>query len=73
MDVLLGTVFSTTIALVKGEALEFFVKIFSGKATTTGPGRPEIAVNQALAIISGILSTSLISTVHFATSLNALS
>jgi BioD-like phosphotransacetylase family protein len=38
----------------------------SGKAITTGPGRPDIATRYALAMISGMRSILSISVTHFA-------
>jgi hypothetical protein len=43
------------------------VSMSSGRATTTGPGRPERAVVHARATISGIRSALSISTAHLAT------
>ena len=40
-------------------------KTFSGSEITTGPGRPDIATENALVMISGIRSAVSISTTHF--------
>jgi len=42
------------------------VSMSSGNASTTGPGRPEMAVVQARAMISGMRAASSISVTHFA-------
>ena len=56
---------SPTETAFPGAAEVWVVSTSSGRATTTGPGRPDMAVVNARLMISGILSADSIWVAHF--------